>query len=262
MKFRMNRKTAVVAATAAVTASTLLVAPQANAVEVTYEKDAAVCIIEYDAADQEHFSELATARYQAMADTLYAEVPGIEQDVRAYAEAGRTALLPHEIAPINRKFTDAGYPGINHANFALELQRKALQKQKSPFNSRYQLEKTDVAAQLTGLDKALNADWGEIDLKVKVNDKVLEDKLIVAYRNASVQVNAPHKKALQQCTQGSGDALLSAANLSSGGEDPNLEKAKKIGIGVGVGAALYALLLLIGSFSPIWYPELQKAMSR
>lgn len=80
----------------------------------------------------------AHAATTGVADTLSRRVPGIEQDVRAYApKQGERLCCQVADQP---KFSDAGYPGINHANFALELQRKALQKQKSPFNSRYQLE--------------------------------------------------------------------------------------------------------------------------
>ncbi|APT88395.1 hypothetical protein CFRA_02890 [Corynebacterium frankenforstense DSM 45800] len=131
------------------------------------------------------------------------------------------------------------------------------------------MDKTNIALELTGLSDVLKGNIEDFNATVNTTDPQLQNRLVIAYRTATVELDGPRKDALRKCASAgseSGDALLSAASISSGGEnsklDEGLDKAKKIGIGVGVGAALYALLLLIGSFSPIWYPELQKAMSR
>lgn len=132
MKFRMNRKTAVAAATAAVTASTLLVAPQANAAEVTYHKDAQRCTIVYDQADHDRYAELEGKRYQALANVFYDAVPGLEEIVRPAAEENRKTLRLGDYDKVLAMLVDNGYkydPLIPTA--VLRLQREANKEQTS-----------------------------------------------------------------------------------------------------------------------------------
>ncbi len=261
MKFRMNRKSAIAVFTAAATASTLLTAPQANAAEVTYHKDAQRCTIVYDQADHDRYAELEGKRFQAQADVFYDAVPGLEEIVRPAGDFGKANDLVKE-----NGYSD---PWTIVPTAALRLQREANKEHTSSLEKgEWGVDKTNIALELTGLSDALTRNLEDFNATVNTTDKTLQNRLVVAYRTATVELDGPRKDALRKCASAGADddAILSAASISSGDENSKLneglEQAKKIGIGVGVGAALFALLMLIGSFSPVWYPELQKAMKR
>ncbi|WP_448853924.1 hypothetical protein [Corynebacterium frankenforstense] len=271
MKFRINRKTAIAAATAAMTASTLLAAPQANAAEVTYHKDAQRCTIVYDQADHDRYAELEGKRFQAQADVFYDAVPGLEEIVRPAAEQGRLTLRAGDFGKANDLVKENGYsdPWTIVPTAALRLQREANKEHTSSLEKgEWGVDKTNIALELTGLSDALKGNIEDFNATVNTTDKTLQNRLVVAYRTATVELDGPRKDALRKCASAGSDddVILSAASISSGDENSKLEegldKAKSIGIGVGVGAAFFALLMLIGSFSPVWYPELQKAMNR